>query len=234
MSDPREAWTPERRAMAWLNIVLQAVLLLGLLVVVNLIARRSPKRFDWTSRQSYTLSNQTEDALRTLGYDVEIWLNSDRYAMSNDKALAVAMHRTQELLEEFKKRSSKVTVNYISIGEKGTQGRFTQHWSTMNPATVYILATLGTGRTNKKAIEVQQLYEGNPMTGEVTSYRGESVLLASIRELGGGVKRIVYETEGHEEYLTANRAYMGALEQHLRLDEGSPAVFRRIYPEEAP
>ena len=44
-------WTARRRAIAWVNIVLQAAIVLSLLVVVNLIARRSPRRYDMTSRQ---------------------------------------------------------------------------------------------------------------------------------------------------------------------------------------
>ena len=52
MSDARPSdWTADRRAAAWLNIVLQAAILLALLVVVNLICRRSPRRIDVTARQ---------------------------------------------------------------------------------------------------------------------------------------------------------------------------------------
>lgn len=221
MSDPRASdWTPRRRALAWTNLALQSALLLALLVVVNLIARRSPSRIDLTSRRSYRLSNPAEDALKNLSYDVEIWLNSDRYAMSGDKSLSVAMLRTRDLLEEFRKRTPRLTVTYIGSGEREAMPRFRQHWSSMSPATIYILATVGTGRVNKKAVEVQQLYEGNAVTGEVTAYRGESVLITALRELGGGVKRIAYESEGHEEYVTADKARLGALRHHLTVDEG--------------
>lgn len=221
MSETRSSdWTPKRRALAWFNVVLQAVLLLALLVVVNLIARNSPKRFDLTQRRSYQLSNQTEDFLKSLPYDVEIWLNSDRYSITQDKSLSVALQRTQTLLEEFKGRTRRLTVNYISAGEKDVHPRFRQHWNMMTPATLYILATLGTGRTNKKAIEIQQLFEGDPVTGEVRSYRGESVLVTAIRDLGGGVRRIVYESAGHQEFMTADKLHMGGFRHHLTENEG--------------
>jgi hypothetical protein len=90
----------------------------------------------------------------------------------------------------------------------------------MSPATIYVLAELGTGKTNKKAIEIQQLYDGNAATGELTAYRGEAVLVAAIRELAGAVKHKVYESEGHQEYVTGDKSTLGILQTHLTIDEG--------------
>ena len=48
-------------------------------------------------------------------------------------------------------------------------------------ATMEIVEMALTGKTNKKAIEIQQLYEGNSVTGEVSAYRGEAILITAIR-----------------------------------------------------
>jgi hypothetical protein len=227
MSGPAPSdWTPRRRAVAWANIAVQAVILLALLVVVNLIARKSPKRFDLTSRRSFFLTNQSEDALRNLSYDVEIWINPYQYDMSGDKSLQVAVERTKTLLEEFRLRTPRITVKWVSPDDADERARHRQHWSTLTPATIYMLATLGTGRTNKKAIEIQQLYDGNVVTGEVTGYRGEAMLITAIQELGGQVKHLVYESEGHQELVTGDKSTMGLLHRYLTQNEG--IEFRRL------
>jgi hypothetical protein len=221
MNPPRPSdWTAQRRAAAWLNLVLQAVILLALLVVVNLIARRSAKRIDVTAQQTFHLSDATEDALRALPYDIQIWINPLRYEMSNDQSLQVAVLRTQNLLEEFSLRTKRIRVKTISPDDKDEMLEFRRHWSTMSPATLYFLATLGTGKTNKKAIEIQQLYEGNSVTGEVTAFRGEAMLVAAIRELAGAVKHMVCESEGHQEYVTGDKSTFGALHRTLTVNEG--------------
>ncbi len=221
MSDPRPSdWTAERRAAAWLNLVVQAVILLALLVVVNLIAHRSPKRIDVTTQQSFHLSDPTEDSLRALSYDVQVWINPLQYDMSGDQSLQVAVLRTQNLLDEFCLRTKKIRVKMISPDDKDEMLEFRKHWSTISPATLYLVATLGTGKTNKRAIEIQQLYDGNSVTGEVTAFRGEAMLIAAIRELAGAVKHIVYESEGHQEYVTGDKSTLGALHRTLTVNEG--------------
>jgi hypothetical protein len=37
------------------------------------------------------------------------------------------------------------------------------------------------GRTNQKQIDIQDLYQGNPPTGEVSIYKGEPVVVQAIR-----------------------------------------------------
>lgn len=220
MSVPPAEWTASRRALTWLNLTLQSVLLLGFLIVVNLIAKQSPKRFDWTSRGSYHLSNTSEDVLKNLSFDVEIWVNSNLYQQEgNDKSLAVAVQRTDDLLEEITRRTPRITVRKLDT-DRADFSKFRQHWTAISPATLYILATLGTGRTNKKIVEIQQIYEGNTVTGEVSSYRGESALIGAIRELGGGVKRVVYESEGHQEFLSIDKSQMNTLKYFLTTNEG--------------
>lgn len=221
MTDPRPGdWTPQRRAIAWLNVVLQAVFLLGFLIVVNLLARQSPKRLDMTSRRSFHLSSVSEDVLKTLAFDVEIWVNPELYHLADDKSLSVAMTRTLDLLDEITRRTSRVTVKKLNAEDQADFARFRKHWTTTSPATLYMLATLGTGRTNTKIVEIQQIYDGNTVTGEVTSFKGESSLIGALRELGGGVKRVVYESEGHQEFLTADKSQMAVLRYYLTTQEG--------------
>jgi hypothetical protein len=209
-----------RRVLGWLQLALQAGLLLGILLVVNLLARRSPARFDLTSRRTYALSALTEELLRSLPCDLVLWLNSDEYEAGGDKALRPALVRTRELLQEFARRNPRI--RFYDMSAQGIPERelFQQHWSVVSPTTVYLLALRGTDPASKKMVGVYELFEGNAVTGEVTAYRGEPVLVQAIRDLVGGVRKIVYQTEGHQEYLTDDPRALGVLAQYLTRNEG--------------
>ncbi len=222
-------WGARRRAAVWINVVAQSLLLLALLAVVNLIALKSPKRWDCTSVGAYTLSSIAEDLLQGLTYDVEIWMNADPGSVE-DKSLPAAFLRTVNLLEEFRKRTDRIKVNFITTQEAGQVRTVMQHFGMVSPATMYILITHPDKRTNKKALEIYSLFEGNALTGEVTSYRGEPVLIQAIRDLGGAAKRIVYEVGGHQELLTADATSLGVLERFMTMNEG--VDFRKMVPVE--
>jgi hypothetical protein len=193
--------------------------LLGLLVMINLIAAKFPARLDVTSRQSYALSAMAEDLLRNLKYDVEIWVNDDP-GVSEDRSFTNGLVVLGEMFEEFRRRSDHVKVYYLKGPNTKRLGAFQEHWSAVTPATLFILAHLDGNRTNKKTIDIQETYQGNATTGEVSVFRGEPVLVQAIRDLGGVTKRIAYESEGHREIVTADARKMSTLSNFLRLNEG--------------
>jgi hypothetical protein len=219
-------WGRRKRVLAWVHFSIQIVALVALLLMANLLARKFPARADLTSRRTYALSTMAEDLLRNLKYDVEIWMNTEAYATSGDKALPGAVRRTQEVLEEFHRRSNHVKWHVLT--DQNTPGIdvFRANWSAISPATLFILAKLEKGLTNKREIGIQELYEGNALTGDLTVYKGEPMLVQAIRDLGGSNKRIVYESEGHRETLTADTRRMSTLANFLKLNEG--VEFRRL------
>jgi hypothetical protein len=209
------------------NVAVQTLLLLSLLVVLNLIARKSPSRFDLTSRRTYEVSGLAADVLRNLDYDVEVWVNKDDYESTTDKSRKAALDRTLELLEEYQRRTRHLQVYPISaLTGVPKPDVFQQHWTTVSPSTLYFLATLKPYRVNKISLELYQLYQGNPVTGDLETYRGEAVIIQTLRQLGGAVKRIAYESEGHGEVTTTDLRQMGALGNMLMKDEGFE--FRRV------
>jgi hypothetical protein len=222
-------WDRKRRLVALAHVALQAVVLLAVLVVANLLARKFPKRVDFTSRRSFGLSALTEEALRTLEPSLVVWVNPSQYDVgaSGDKSVPNALLRMLELLEEFKHRAPKVRY-YVMNPALGPQSipeteLFYRNWNTVHPSTLYLLAEFPpeSGRpANKKMVGFQELYDGNAMTGEITSFRGEAVLVQAIRELSGGRKRVVFQTEGHQEIVTEDRRALGYLTQYLSKNEG--------------
>ncbi len=219
MSAPAPSgWTSGRRWSTWANVAVQSVLILALLAVVSLLARGHASRLDLTSRRSFTVGAGTEDLLRRFPYPLAIWASGDLYSTSQDRSLAAAVSRTLELLREFELRNpGKIKLRVVS----GTgDAEFRRHWPGVQPATVYFLADLGSGRVNKKTVEVYQLYQGNSATGEIAHYRGELVLAQAIRELGAGTRRILYETEGHGEMSTSDPRQLGRFKDLLGVNEG--------------
>jgi ABC-type uncharacterized transport system involved in gliding motility auxiliary subunit len=215
-----EAWTGKGKAAAWTNVALQAVLLAAALFVANLIAAKVPKRFDLTSRRTFSLTNASEDALRGLTYDLTIWLNKAEYEATGDKALRTALVQTEELLLEIQKRSPRIAFHRMSPAAIPRRELFLRHFTVLSPTTVYLLASLEGGRANKKVVSVHDLFEGNSATGDLTAFRGEGVLLHALRELGGSTKRIVYQTEGHQEILMEDASRMKILSDTLTRNEG--------------
>ena len=222
------AWGTRRRAWAWVNFFLQIAFLLGFLVLVNLLARKAGGRFDLTSRRSFGLDPVTIDALRRLDYDLEVWMTSPEYALGvrDDKSVTLAWQRTNDLLEEFRKRTGRLRVTYVNPVDGGELAGLRRHWPKPMPNTIYLLATHGPDRTNRKTVDVLDLYEGDPRTGVIRNYRGEGVLLQAIRELAVSTKRVVYQTSGHQELIMEDQRTMGLLAQHLTGHEGFE--FRRL------
>ncbi len=215
-----DAWGRRRRMGVWVNVSAQVLVFLGLLVMVNLISWKSFRRIDVTSRRAFGLSTATEDALRRMSYDLEIWLTSIEYSFTQDKSLRVAWRRTADLLEEFSRRSARIKVRIVTEGDQREFTRMQRHWSVVSSNTLYLLATLGPERTNKKSIDLYELYQGNPSTGEIGSYRGEPVLAQAIAELAAETKRVVYESQGHQELLTGDPRALSTLAAYLGSNEG--------------
>lgn len=224
MSDAQ--WGRRKRTMAWIHHGIQIVVLLGLLIMLNLLAQKFPARFDMTSRRTYALSSMAEDLLRNLKYDVEIWMNVDA-GTSEDRSLPNAMRVTSELLEEFRRRTDHVKVYLYTGADTKRLDMFQKHWGSMvPPASLFILAHLEGNRNNKKTVGIHELYQGNATTGEVEVYKGEPIVVQTIRDLGGSTKRIVYESEGHRETVTGDVRKMSTLSNFLRLNDS--VEFRRL------
>jgi hypothetical protein len=212
--------------MAWVHLVVQVAVVLGVLVMLNLLAQKFPRRWDVTSRRNYAVSPMAEDLLRNLKYDVDIWINPDTIGTGENKSLPNALVITKQMLDEFARRTDHVRVHVILGPQTPKQDVFQKNWSVVTPASLFILAQLEGGRENKKQIDIQDLYQGDATSGEVSIYKGEPIVVQAIRELGGVAKRIVYESEGHGEIVTADVRQMSSLANFLRLNDG--VEFRRL------
>ncbi|HLY10471.1 MAG TPA: Gldg family protein [Planctomycetota bacterium] len=219
-------WGGRKRLLAWVHFSIQLAILAVFMLLANLLARKFPARIDLTTSRTYAISSLAEDMLKNLKYDVTVWVNEETYGTSGDKALPAAVQRTEVMLEEFHRRTDHVKVYYLRDQNTPGYDVFRKHFSAVPPSTLFLLANLGNNRESQREIDISELYEGNAISGELTSYKGEPIVVHMIQELGGAEKRIVYESESHRETLTADVRQMSMLANFLKINEG--VEFRRL------
>jgi hypothetical protein len=219
-------WGGRKRMLAWVHLSIQIAVLAAALLMANLLARKFPARIDLTMSRTYAISPLAEDMLKNLKYDVTVWINSETYTTSTDKALPAAMQRTAILLKEFAGRTEHIKVYSLQDMSTPDLEAFRRKFSAVPPATVFLLAHLEGNHESQREVDISELYEGNAMSGELTTYKGEPILVHVIQELGGGTKRIVYESDSHRETLTADVRQMSMLANFLKINEG--VEFRRL------
>ena len=90
---------------ARVNFLLTAVLGLVVVVLVNYISSRHYKRWDWTSHGLFTLSDRSQQALRELDQDVDIYvfLGRDEQDFAD----------VETLLEEYKAVTDRIRVEWV-------------------------------------------------------------------------------------------------------------------------
>lgn len=227
MSTPQDLqWGRRKRSLAWVHFSVQLAVFAAVLLMANLLARKFPARIDLTTSRAYAVSPIAESMLKELKYDVTIWVNQATYTTSADKALPIAVERTRVLLDEFRRRTDHVKVYILTDQTTPGYDVFSRKFPVVPPATLFILAQMPGGRENQRQVDIQELYEGNGLTGEISVYKGEPILVHVIQELGGAAKRIVYESDSHHETLTADVTKMSLLTNFLKINEG--VEFRRL------
>lgn len=88
-----------------LNFLLTALLGLVIVVLVNYLASRHYKRWDWTAQGLFTLSEQSRQTLRELDQDVRIYvfLGRDEQDFAD----------IETLLEQYKAATDRITVEWV-------------------------------------------------------------------------------------------------------------------------
>jgi len=89
------------------------LLLFAILAMVNYLAFRHYKRFDWTSQGIYTLSPKTQAVLRELNKDLDVYLFLSRGESS--------FLSTEELLKRYAAASSYVHLHYVDPDREQAQ-----------------------------------------------------------------------------------------------------------------
>ena len=162
----------KRSAKEGANAFVLALIVVGILVLVNVLADRRAEQWDFTATQQYSLSEQTTKIVGELDRDVEFVLFDRRGTQSQIERAS--------LLEQYGDESPRVNVTIIDPEVEPQRALPYQSPTEPGMATGTILVAAG---------ERQQ---------RVTASTEPEITNALIRVLKEGTKK-VYFTEGHEE-----------------------------------
>jgi ABC-2 type transport system permease protein len=189
----------KRRLLIWLNVVLMCVLMAAFLVGVNLVAHTRFARIDMTTDRVWEISPQSRQILKSAKYDLEIYLNAVSEGPSaQEKSLPEAWRRTILLLSEMANQNPKIKVAPIIEGS-ATQAKVFSLFSRPEPNMIYFVYRTADEKPLSRALSVGDLFNGNPQTGEILDYFGESRIISTIAQLISDRKLKIYATTEHQE-----------------------------------
>jgi ABC-type uncharacterized transport system involved in gliding motility auxiliary subunit len=100
-----KAFSTRRSTRMGANSILMVALFAGILVIVNVLAARHAKQWDFSETQRFTLSPQTHRVLRGLTREVKITV------FSQERSTAFNTYR--DLLDSYRSHSDKLRIEYV-------------------------------------------------------------------------------------------------------------------------
>ncbi|HEY3225493.1 MAG TPA: Gldg family protein [Planctomycetota bacterium] len=193
------SFSRKRRLLIWLNVSVMTLLMAAFLFGVNLIANTRFLRFDMTTDKVWEISPQSRQIVRSVKRNLDIYLNLvSEGPAGQDKSLGEGWKRTQQLLIELSSQNPKIRWQPIMEGSPALSEVIKQ-FSKPEPNTIYFVTKTVDDKPISRALNVRELYEGNPQTGEVTDFYGEPRIITTIAQLISDRKAIIYFTVGHRE-----------------------------------
>jgi len=189
-------FTRRRRILGYVNLAVMTVLLLGVVVVLNLIAREHATRINWTADKIEELAPETVSRLKAVDVEFGIFLNEWTLgAGGQDKSLHEAWRLIGNLVKEFARHNPRIRV---SIHGEDAPPAWTQQGQLVEN-TIYLYCRGLDGRENRRTFHIRELYTGDPTTGEIFDWRAEVRLISAVHTMVRADRKLVYHTEGHDE-----------------------------------
>jgi len=204
--------TRARRLPRWLTPA-QLIPLVGLaagmfvVVIVNVLAARHFRRWDWTRGQRYSLSPATEQTLHELPGTVEIWV-----LMGGGDPLLLSV---KQLLVAYAGETSKLDVHFIdpdrdAIALLDVRRRFKIEAARSEDGRVVTDASVVVAHGDRHwFIGPQDLVEITESDDRRAKPREEQALTFAIRNVMSGQKARLCFTTGHEEMSTKDPGPQG-------------------------
>jgi ABC-type uncharacterized transport system involved in gliding motility auxiliary subunit len=169
-----------------------ALLVLALVGIVNYLAFRHYKRWDWTRSHLYTLSEKTEKIVGGLNRDVSVIVFMDEQSP--------VFEPTKELLARYAAASPKLKVSYIDpLRNPARAQQLVQQYQVQRAAVVF-----ESGK-DKRVVEASDLadYDYSAMqeggAPQMKGFKGEQKFTSAIVELVEAKKPTILFTTGHGE-----------------------------------
>jgi len=187
--------TPSARSSrhsAGLHSIVNLILAALILAMINYAAFKHYTHKDFSQSQFYTLSEKTKEVLKKLDSPITVYtfLNEQNAGQADEIA---------NLLKEYQQAGGKnMTVEKIDPAYDITRAAELQkqlHFDGNDHLVIFKYKDRA-----PRFVKQDDLFEINPMTGQVGAFKGEQQLTAAIIGLVEGKPSKVYFTEGHGEH----------------------------------
>jgi ABC-type uncharacterized transport system involved in gliding motility auxiliary subunit len=192
MRRPNVDVATRRRIIFGSTLGAAAMLVLALVAIVNYLAFRHYKRWDWTRSHLYTLSEKTEKIVRGLDRDVSVIVFMDDQSP--------VFQPTKELLARYAAASPKLKVSYLDPLRNPARAQQLVHQYQIQRAAV----VFESGK-DKRVVEASDLadYDYSAMeqggAPEMKGFKGEQKFTSALVELVEAKKPTILFTTGHGE-----------------------------------
>jgi ABC-type uncharacterized transport system involved in gliding motility auxiliary subunit len=217
------------RRSASLQSILNLVLVLAILVMVNYLGFKYYIHKDLSSSQYYTLSPKTKEVLKKLDAPLTI------YTFLDPKN-AVQAEQIATLLKEYQRVGGK-NVEVEKIDPAYDITRATELQKKLRFDGNDHLVILEYKDAAPRFVKQDDLYEINPMTQEISKFKGEQQLTSTILSMEEGKPALVYFTQGHGEHPledSATATGYGFIAANLKTDNVATADLNLAQKGEVP
>lgn len=164
------------------NAVILTIAVVAIVLMLNFIVGRHPRKLDFTKDRFYTLSDATCDFLRSLDQQVKITA-----FFAEEDTLAEVV---RDLLREYTRISPKVTVEFVDPDKMPSLAK-------QYDITAYGTSVVEAGLKSRKVMEYELLdYE---TSGDMANFAGEQAFTRALVSLFSEEERRVCFSIGHDE-----------------------------------
>src|SRR6266581_471375 len=184
-----------RRVQIGFNVLTQIVLLLFLAVMVNSIAFKHYRRWDFSRDQKYTLSDKTERFLKTLKGKMRVTI-----FFSPNTSIAADI---QNLLTEYQYAGNgKIDIEHIDPERNLSRAKeLFDKYKVVSDESLLVVDYEGRNKT-VKASEMADIDQSGMALGEsprVAAFKGEQAITSAMIDLVEGKKKTLGYVLGHKE-----------------------------------
>src|SRR6266699_3588699 len=200
-----------RRVQIGFNVLTQIVLLLFLAVMVNSIAFKHYRRWDFSRDQKYTLSDKTERFLKTLKGKMRVTI-----FFSPNTSIAADI---QNLLTEYQYAGNgKIDIEHIDPERNLSRAKeLFDKYKVVSDESLLVLDYEGRNKT-VKASEMADIDQSGMALGEgprVAAFKGEQAITSAMMDLVEGKKKTLGYVLGHKESSLSENSAISVLKTFI-------------------
>lgn len=182
------------RVQIGFNVLVQVILVLFLAAIVNALAFRHYKRWDFSRDQKYALSDKTKRFLDATKGKMRITVFFANTPITQD---------VRSLLTEYQYAAKgKIDIENIDPERNLSRAKeMFEKYKVVSDESLLVVDYEGRNKT-VKASDMAEMDQGNPMLGEgprVTAFKGEQAITSAMMDLVEGKKNTLGYVLGHKE-----------------------------------